>query len=77
MAKLGIYKPRQVVRALERAGWFVSHQTGSHVIMEKEGEEATLSIPSHKGRDVKRGTLAALLRDAGIKQSEFLDLLRK
>lgn len=75
MSKLGMYRAREVVRAFERAGWVVKHHTGSHVIMEKEGQEATLSIPDHPGKDVKRGTLRNLIRDAGMTVDEFLRLI--
>ena len=44
-----------IVNAFQKAGWSISRQKGSHVAMEKPGQEATLSIPVHKGKDVKRG----------------------
>jgi predicted RNA binding protein YcfA (HicA-like mRNA interferase family) len=47
-------------------------QRGSHVILVKQGHEATLSVPVHSGRDVKRGTLRDLIRDAGMTLDEFL-----
>ena len=75
MGRIGVYKPRQVVKAFERAGWVVKHQTGSHVIMEKEGSEETLSIPYHKGKTVKRGTLFDLIKDAGLTPQEFVELI--
>jgi len=71
MTRLGSYSGEQVVRAFKRAGWHVARQKGSHVIMEKEGFDETLffhvtpSIPVHKGKDVKKGTLRDLIRDAG------------
>jgi predicted RNA binding protein YcfA (HicA-like mRNA interferase family) len=40
--------------------------------MEKVGFDATLSIPVHKGKDVKRGTLRDLIRDAGMTIEDFL-----
>jgi predicted RNA binding protein YcfA (HicA-like mRNA interferase family) len=47
----------------------------SHVILERDGYEATLSIPVHKGKDVKRGTLRDLIRDAKMNADEFLSFL--
>jgi predicted RNA binding protein YcfA (HicA-like mRNA interferase family) len=44
----------------------------SHVILEKEGFVATLSVPVHKGKNVKRGTLRDLIRDAELSVEEFL-----
>lgn len=54
MTRLGSYSGDRVVRAFKQAGWVVSRQKGSHVIMEKAGFDATLSIPVHKGKDVKQ-----------------------
>jgi len=60
---------RDVVKVFESFGWRVSRQSGSHIIMVKEGNNATLSIPNHK--PVARGTLRSLIRDAGLTVSEF------
>lgn len=43
--------------------------------MQKDGHEATLSVPVHKGKDVKRGTLRDLIRDANMQVDEFLSFL--
>ncbi len=72
MTRLGTYSGSDVVHAFQKAGWVVSRQKGSHVAMEKADCEATLSIPVHKGKDVKRGTLRALIRDAGMTVEEFI-----
>ena len=77
MARLGVYSGTQVVQAFKRAGWVVVRQRGSHIAMEKSGYETTLSIPVHKGKDVKRGTLHALIKDAGMTVEEFLSYCRK
>lgn len=75
MTKLGSYPGSVVVRTLENAGWRITRQKGSHVVMEKAGHEATLSIPVHKGKDVKRGTLRSIIRDAGLTVDDFLSNL--
>lgn len=76
MTRLGSYSGDQVVRAFKRAGWHVARRKGSHVIMEQEGFDATPSIPVHKGKDVKKGTLRDLIRDAGLSVEEFLNLIK-
>jgi predicted RNA binding protein YcfA (HicA-like mRNA interferase family) len=43
--------------------------------MEKPRHDATLSIPDHLGKEVKRGTLRAIIRDAGLTVDEFINLL--
>ncbi|HAG08135.1 MAG TPA: hypothetical protein DCK87_01000 [Desulfotomaculum sp.] len=45
MSRLGSYNGTQVIKAFQKAGWKITRQKGSHVILEKEGKEATLCIP--------------------------------
>jgi predicted RNA binding protein YcfA (HicA-like mRNA interferase family) len=59
----------QVVRILGSFGWRVARRRGSHIILTKEGEIATLSVPSH--REVAKGTLRSLIRSAGLTVNEF------
>ncbi|MGD0542546.1 MAG: type II toxin-antitoxin system HicA family toxin [Tepidisphaeraceae bacterium] len=61
---------REVVRVFEKLGWQVVRQKASHIIMIKPGEMATLSVPDHK--EVARGTLRSLIRDANVTVQEFL-----
>ena len=60
---------REVVRVFEKHGWEVARQRGSHIIMVKVGENATLSVPDHK--EVAKGTLRSLIRAAGLTVQEF------
>jgi predicted RNA binding protein YcfA (HicA-like mRNA interferase family) len=61
------------VKAFESFGWEVARQTSSHIIMTKEGETATLSVPAHK--PVAKGTLRSLLRSASLTVEEFVEAL--
>jgi predicted RNA binding protein YcfA (HicA-like mRNA interferase family) len=70
MPILPVLNGRKVVRAFENLGWQVARQRGSHIIMIKDGEIATLSIPDH--REVAKGTLRSLIRTAGITVEEFI-----
>ena len=67
---LPVLSGREVVRVFESLGWQVARQSGSHVIMIKESEMTTLSIPDH--REVAKGTLRSLIRAAGVTVSEFI-----
>lgn len=64
---------RDVVRIFESLGWRVARQSGSHIVMVKEGEMASLSIPDHK--EVARGTLRSLIRAAGLTVTEFMSAM--
>ncbi|MBU4548342.1 MAG: type II toxin-antitoxin system HicA family toxin [Methanobacterium sp.] len=73
MPKLPVISGMKTVKAFQKAGWTVKRQTGSHIIMEKAEYIATLSVPNHK--EIKRGTLKNLIKDAKLTIEEFLDLL--
>jgi predicted RNA binding protein YcfA (HicA-like mRNA interferase family) len=70
VAPLPALSGKEVVRVFEAFGWRVARQRGSHIILTKEGEMATLSVPDHKA--VAKGTLRSLIRSAGLTVNEFL-----
>ena len=72
--RLPVVKPREVIRALEKAGWRVHRQKGSHVSMYKEGVPNLVVVPLHM-RDLPKGTLHGILEDAGLTIEQFLKLL--
>jgi predicted RNA binding protein YcfA (HicA-like mRNA interferase family) len=72
LSQLGSYTGEQIVRAFQSAGCTITRRRSSHVILEKKGHEATLSVPVHKGKNVKRGTLRDLIKDARMSVDEFL-----
>ena len=73
MASLPVLSGQEVVRVFESLGWSVARQRSSHIIMTKEGEIVTLSIPNHK--EVARGTLRSLIRSANLTVDEFVKSL--
>jgi predicted RNA binding protein YcfA (HicA-like mRNA interferase family) len=75
LKSLGSYSGEKVIRAFQNQGWHIARQKGSHVILQKEDADAILSIPIHSGKNVKRGTLRGLIRDAGLTVEEFLELV--
>jgi predicted RNA binding protein YcfA (HicA-like mRNA interferase family) len=56
---------KELVRMLAKHGWRLEHVRGSHHILRKEGKH--LAVPVHVGRDLGKGLLARLLREAGLK----------
>lgn len=77
MTSLPVVSGKQTIAALERIGYVVVRQRGSHVRMRHltEPERKPLTVPDHK--ELKSGTLRAILRDAGISPTEFMRLLAK
>jgi len=72
MTRLPVLSGREVVKALVRAGYYVRDQRGSHVHL-RHPTRPPLTVPAHG--EVSRGTLRAIIRDAGLSVDEFLRLL--
>ena len=73
MPKLPVVSGAEAVGAFGRAGWRRDRQRGSHVVMIKPANIASLSIPQHK--ELAPGTLRSLIRAAGMTVEEFTALL--
>jgi predicted RNA binding protein YcfA (HicA-like mRNA interferase family) len=70
--KLPALKPKMVIRALERNGFYIHRTTGSHYILKRGKQRAT--VPYHN-KALKPRTLASIIEQAGLTVEEFLDLL--
>jgi predicted RNA binding protein YcfA (HicA-like mRNA interferase family) len=66
---------QQIVRALQRDGWTVVRQQGSHIRLQKHTASETLKITVPAHRPVKRSTLAHILKQARLDVDDFLKLL--
>lgn len=73
MTKLPVVSGRDCVRALERTGFSVKRREGSHIILRRDSPFSQVVIPDH--RELDRGTLRAILRQAGITVEQFVALL--
>jgi predicted RNA binding protein YcfA (HicA-like mRNA interferase family) len=73
--RLPALRPRQVLRALQRAGFFIHHTTGSHHILKHPDEpHLRVTLPFHT-KDLKRRTLESIIEQAGLTAEEFRRLL--
>ena len=72
--RLPALRPRKVLKALRKAGFYEDHQAGSHIILYKDGHPNPVSVPWHN-KAMKRGTLSRIIKDAGLTPGEFLRLL--
>ena len=65
----------KVIKALQRDGWVVVRQKGSHIRLQKhiKDEVLKLTIPAH--RSIKRSTLSHILKQARISVDQFLELV--
>ena len=74
MSKLPVVSGRDAVKALRKFGYRVDHQTGSHVILRRETPpHRRLTVPAHP--ELAKGTLRAIIREAGLTVEEFRKLL--
>jgi len=67
---------KEVVAALQRAGFQISHIRGSHYYLRRPGTGPLVPVPVHSGRDLPLGTLRSILRLAGLTAEELRELLR-
>jgi predicted RNA binding protein YcfA (HicA-like mRNA interferase family) len=72
MGKLPVISGAETIAALERAGFRQARTRGSHVSMLRHDPFTALTVPLH--RELDRGTLRAIIRDAGLSVDEFLRL---
>lgn len=74
MSKVPSLDYAQIIKALQRDGWLVVRQRGSHVRLQKRmaDDVLKLTVPAH--RPVKRSTLAHILKQARLTVEEFLEL---
>ena len=66
---------KEIIRALTGLGFVVRRQTGSHIILRHPESKAIATVPS-LNRDIKRGLLFGIIKQAGLTQRQFLDALR-
>lgn len=74
MSRLPVVSGRDAVKALAKLGYDIDHQTGSHVILRmRVPPHRRLTVPDH--REIAKGTLRAIIREAGLTVEEFAALL--
>lgn len=73
MSKLPRVSGRECVKALEKVGFYFKRQEGSHIILRRDNPFAQVVVPDHKELD--RGILRSIIRQAGLSIDEFVKLL--
>mgnify|MGYP001604535157 CR=1 FL=1 len=68
---LPVVSSKNMIRALERAGFYIHRQSGSHVILKRDSDKRRVTVPCH-GRDLHIGTFVSILHQAGLSSDEFL-----
>ena len=74
MPKLPTLSGKDVVKVLKRLNYEIDHQTGSHMILRQNKEPyRRMTVPNHK--EIAKGTLLAIIKQAGLTREEFFELL--
>jgi predicted RNA binding protein YcfA (HicA-like mRNA interferase family) len=74
MPKLPVGSPQKLAKALEKAGFKLMRVKGSHYYYYNSITEKIAVVPFHN-KDIRKGTLHAILKDADISIEELLDLM--
>ena len=72
--KLSSLKPKDVVKALKKANFYIDHQTGSHITLLNNSTNARVTVAYH-ATDIKKGTLHSIIKQSGLSNEEFSKLL--
>jgi predicted RNA binding protein YcfA (HicA-like mRNA interferase family) len=70
-----VLTPRQLIRTLQRAGFVLHHVRGSHHYFRHPDKPGVLVTVPYHNRDLKRGTLRAIMRQAGLTADDLGRLL--
>ena len=71
MGKLRILSGQEVCEILANHGFEKIRQRGSHIIMQKKLQSATITIPIPNHKEISTGTLKSIIRQSKLKSSEF------
>ena len=76
MTDLSSVNAARLIRALQRAGFYIHHTTGGHYVLKHPDRPAArIVVPYHGSADIKRGILRSVLRQAGLSGEELANLL--
>jgi len=75
MRHLPVLKPKEIIRALQRAGFYLHHQTGSHArLLHRTKSHLRITVSIHS-RDIPQATISRILKQAELSKEQFLKLL--
>jgi len=72
--KLPVLTPDELIKALQKAGFYVVRQSGSHVILFKEGLTRPIPVPRHS-TGLKKSLQAKIIKEAGLTINEFIKFI--
>lgn len=75
--RLTSLKPRAVIRALEKGGFYVHETSGSHVQLKHRWKPGRVTVPCHERFDLPKHIVKSIIRQAGLTNQEFWQLLSR
>ena len=74
--RIAILKPREVLRALQKAGFVIHHHSGGHAqLKHPDRPQLRVTVPRHDRFDLPMPLLRSIIRQAGMTVEEFLKFL--
>ena len=75
MPELRELNHQEVTRRLRKLGFrFYRHGKGSHELWVRDADGLVLPVPHHRGKKIRKGTVRAIVRQAGVSVAEFMEL---
>jgi predicted RNA binding protein YcfA (HicA-like mRNA interferase family) len=74
MSKLPVLSADKVIKALERAGFKIVRQSGSHIHLWNGKKRILVTVPNHK--ELAKGTLNAIIKQSKMDRDEFLSYIK-
>jgi predicted RNA binding protein YcfA (HicA-like mRNA interferase family) len=71
LGKLGVFSGQEICKILSKHGFAKIRQRGSHIIMQKNVGNSTITIPIPNHKEIARGTLQSIIRQSGLPREEF------
>jgi len=76
-SKFANLKPKQIIRALEKDGFYIHETHGSHVQLKHPSKPGKITVPYHTRFDIPRHIIRSIIKQAGLTNDEFGELLKK
>jgi predicted RNA binding protein YcfA (HicA-like mRNA interferase family) len=71
LGKLRVLSGSEVAEILNRHGFQIVRQRGSHMILQRNDEDSTTTVPVPDHKELKSGTLRSIIRQSGVDRTEF------
>jgi predicted RNA binding protein YcfA (HicA-like mRNA interferase family) len=75
--KFANLKPQEVIRALQKAGFYIHETSGSHVQLKHPSKPGRVTVPYHTRFDLPKHIVKSIIRQAGLSNQEFFNLLKQ